>query len=354
MPVAAAAAMSMKRRSAKPVRFLVVTAAVAIALATAPCVAAWALLAHTAPANVRAFLDTPGRELPVVREASYVVNARVRPLLLFWISRDNVGDARITWRGGSGDRRAFELLVGTVPARAPRQLNRWGFLVEALDRGTADVLGLMKDSNEKSLEEADQATRNEGHLSAFTAIRSTITPGRAVTGSMTVNAPTRMTYREVDALLAILPSEPAKVRTLDLPPGTQSGFLVAMDTLIRGSIEPCQRADDRGVEDLPDLPYVYNQTIYDLSLLSCALTPQLRTATGTFAHVVHARFRVRDRTTKNESDFRVSYGTTGPLRELPVRAVFRPHWWIEVELVLDPTSTGHLSETSSLDGGRHR
>jgi hypothetical protein len=29
------------------------------------------------------------------------------------------------------------------------------------------------------------------------------------------------------------------------------------------------------------------------------------------------------------------YGTSGELREVPVRAVFRPRWWIEVELVLD-------------------
>jgi hypothetical protein len=329
----------MRPRCVKPVKLVVVTVASAIGFAMAPCVAGWALPVHTAPRRTPSPLVTPGRDLPVVREASYVVNARVRPLLLFWIGRDNVGDARLTWRAGSGNRRAFELVVGTVPARAPRQINQWGFLVEALDGDTADVLGLMKDSNEKTLEEADARTaREEGSLSAFKAIRATITPSRATSVSMTLNAPANTTYRELDELLALLPAEPPKVRTLELPPGTQTGFLAAMDTLIRSSIEPCRTANHRSVGDVPHVPYVYSQTIYDLSLLSCALIPQLRTATQTFGHVVDGRFRVRDRTTKSETDFRVSYGTTGTLRELPIRVEFRPHWWMEVELVLDGSS----------------
>ena len=332
----------------KPIEFPIAAAAAAIGVAIALWAAGLPLLAREAPRDVGSSVVVPGGDLPVVREASYVVNARVRPLLLFWIGRDNVGDARLTWRAGSRGRRAFALLVGSDPARAPRRINRWGFLGEALDGNTAEVLGLMKESNEKTLEEADARTaQQEGTLSTFRATRATITTSRAVSASMTLHASAHLTYRELDELLALLPVDWSRVRTLELPPGTQTGFLVAMDSFIRRSLEPCRNANNGSARDMPRIPYVYSQTVYDLWLLSCVYIPQSRISNGTLAPVVDGRFRVRNRTTKNETNFRLSYGTTGTLRELPVRAVFRPNWWMEIELVLDPTSTGRLSETSS-------
>jgi hypothetical protein len=101
--------------------------------------------------------DALSARVPVVREHSYVVNAKVRPVLLFWIGRDNIGAARITWRKGSG-RRTFEFLIGSDPARAPRQINRWGFIVEELDADNAEVLGVMRESNEETIEEAKAKT----------------------------------------------------------------------------------------------------------------------------------------------------------------------------------------------------
>jgi hypothetical protein len=44
---------------------------------------------------------------------------------------------------------------------------------------------------------------------------------------------------------------------------------------------------------------------------------------------------VRNRTTHDETKFRVVYGASGELCGVPVRAVFRPRWWMEVELLLD-------------------
>ena len=125
------------------------------------------------------------------------------------------------------------------------------------------------------------------------------------------------------------------MRTLELPPGTQKGFLVAMDALVRASAGPCRSANNAGARDVGAIPYVYNRTIYDLSLLSCNYEPQLRTETGTFTDVVDGRFQVKNRTTKDETRFRVSYGISGELRGVPVRAVFRPRWWMEIELLLE-------------------
>jgi len=272
--------------------------------------------------------------VPVLREHWYVVNAKVRPLLLFWIGRDNVGEARLTWREGPDGRRAFEFLVGSDPARAPRHINRWGFIVEELNGKDAEVLGVMKESREETIEEAEAEIGRQGDTSTFKAVRTTIAGSRALSGSMTVHAPAHLTYRELDALLALTPAEPPSLRTLDVPAGTQKGFLVAMDSLIRDSVGPCRQGSDRA-RDVPVVAYVYNQALYDLSLLSCEYEPELRMKTGTFAHVVDARFQVKHRTTKYETKFRLVYGTSGELREVPVRAVFRPRWWMEIELELD-------------------
>ena len=101
----------------------------------------------------------PGAQLPIVREARYVVNARIRPLALFWVGRDDVGDARFTWRQDPSGRRAYQLLVGSDPARTPRQINRWGFIAEEIHEDRAEVLGFMKGSNEETLD----AAANHGH-----------------------------------------------------------------------------------------------------------------------------------------------------------------------------------------------
>ncbi len=274
--------------------------------------------------------------MPVVRERLYVVNARVRPILPFWIRRDNVGEARMRWREGGHERRAFELLIGSDPARAPRRINRWGLIVEELDAENAEILGVMSESNEETIEEAkDRTARPAGEISTFRAARTTISGSRVSSGTMTFQAPAHLTYRELDALLALIPAKPLNLRTLDLPPGTQKGFLVAMDALMRASIAPCRSADGDGARHVRALPYVYNRTVYDLSLLSCFYEPELRTKTATFADVVDGRFQVRNRTTNYQTKFRVSYGISGELQGVPVRAVFRPRWWMEIELLLD-------------------
>ena len=270
--------------------------------------------------------------LPVLREHSYVVNAKVRPLLLFWIARDNVGEARLTWREGPDGRRAFEFLVGADPARAPRHINRWGYIVEFLDREKAEVLGVMKGSREETIEEAEAQLARQRDTSTFKASRTMIDASKAVSRSMTIEAPSHLTFRDLDALLAFIPAEPTSRRTLELPAGTQKGFLVAMDSLMRDSVGPCRHGRAKGA---PTIHYVYNQAVYDLSLLSCDYQSELRTKTGTFANVVDARFQVKDSQTKSETKFRVVYGTSGDLRQVPVRAVFRPRWWMEIELELD-------------------
>ncbi len=72
--------------------------------------------------------------LPVVAEHRYRIAAKIRPLVLFWIGKDNVGGARIRWRQGEDGLRGYDALIGSDPARAPRKINRWGFILEEAGR----------------------------------------------------------------------------------------------------------------------------------------------------------------------------------------------------------------------------
>jgi hypothetical protein len=135
--------------------------------------------------------------LPVVREEQYVVNARVRPLLLFWIGRDNIGGARITWRARAGEGRGFEIVIGSDPARAPRRINRWGFIAEELTAAKGDVLGVMKESGEQTLEEAEANIKRADEDSTFKAVRTKIEGDHAVSGTVAFTAPSKLTYHQL-------------------------------------------------------------------------------------------------------------------------------------------------------------
>ena len=56
-----------------------------------------------------------------VERHHYSVSARVRPLLLFWIRCNDVGDAVVTKRRGS-DQSGYTLLIGSDPSAHPEGL----------------------------------------------------------------------------------------------------------------------------------------------------------------------------------------------------------------------------------------
>jgi hypothetical protein len=268
-------------------------------------------------------------------EHEYVLNARIRPLLLFWIGRDHVGAARITWQ--NTDRlRTIELLVGTDPDRAPRQINRWGLIKEDVSDGRADIIGVMTASDEQSLDEAESAveSRRASGGTLFKGVRTTVWADHAVTHTATIAMPERASYRELDAVLKRLRAETSAPRRVARPAGTHTGFLFAMTSLIRHSLAPCRASRGSRVRVDP-VTYLYNQTLYDASLVSCSYEPELHTKIATFRDVIDARFQVRNRRTGHETRFSIAYAASGGLRERPVRIVFRPRWWMEAELLLE-------------------
>jgi hypothetical protein len=72
--------------------------------------------------TARPAADHGGSALATVAEHRYRIIGKLR-LALFWVGRDDVGGARMTWRS-DGTTSALTLLVGSDPQRAPRGLNQ--------------------------------------------------------------------------------------------------------------------------------------------------------------------------------------------------------------------------------------
>ena len=260
-------------------------------------------------------------------------------------------EATVTWREGPNQQKAYEFLIGSDPARVPRKINRWGFIVEELRGDEADILGIMKESGEQSLDEAKAKVDREGATSTFKAARTHIAGNRAESGVITLQAPSHLTYRDVDEVLALVPAKPPDQKTLDLPPGTKRGFLVALETLLQSSIRPCSGEGSRAKE-VPVVRYLYNRDLFDLSVDECSVERELETGTQTFGDVIDGRFHLKNLTTRNAMTFHVAYGTSGDLRGIPVRMMFRPRWWMEIELELNRSSAARLTSIAHQESER--
>src|SRR5262249_47790393 len=103
----------------------------------------------------------PGREetlpslerIPLVTEHHYRLSGAARPLL-FWISRDNVGGGRMTWRQAPDGTVSLELLMGSDPARAPFKTNRWGYIREVVRGDSAELVAVKSETEEETIDQA--------------------------------------------------------------------------------------------------------------------------------------------------------------------------------------------------------
>lgn len=281
----------------------------------------------------------PASSLPVVAEHRYRMAARVRPFLLFWIGRDNVGGGRVVWRRGDADTVAYELLIGSDPDRAPRRINRWGYLIEQVHGTHGTVLGVMTESDEQSLEEAKarlSPDRGEGtHL--FKAIHAIVTADEARAGVRTVRVPHSFTYRDAPVVLDLVTNELARasVRRVRMPEGARPGFLGALAELIHRNVAAQRRSAGSTSRDPISIPFVYNARLYDLTLRDAEFLREAQFGGRRFARVVRGEFESRNRTTGDTTRFELVYGTDAALAEVPVHVVYRPRWWFEVQLTLD-------------------
>ncbi len=276
--------------------------------------------------------------LPAVNEHRYRMSAKIRPLLLFWIGRDNVGGARITWRRGADGSRGWELLIGSDPNRAPAHVNRWGYVREEISGEAVSMLGVMKQSDEQSLQEARAHVEDKAAAAyAYKLIRTQVSGGQSSAQVVSSAFPRDYTYRDLAALLRAFESQPVRVsgpKQVRIGAEARPGFLVAITDLIHDTVWAFQK---RGAPGLTarKLAYAYNGQIYDLSLAAPHVLKNARYGDRTYPTLLDADFEVRNRATGGKEQFSIVYGTDGPFEEVPVFISYQPRWWFKAELLLD-------------------
>jgi hypothetical protein len=148
---------------------------------------------------------------------------KIRPLL-FWFGKDNVGGARIRWRQGEGSDRGYDLLIGSDPQRAPRKVNRWGFIQEESRGGESTVLGVIQKSEQDTLQAAQADATADGQQAFFWKMIQGRTVGDQSVASVTLTKVGKdYSYRDLDTLLDALVRFPGPPRTrrVAVPAGGQ-------------------------------------------------------------------------------------------------------------------------------------
>lgn len=270
----------------------------------------------------------PGGDLPVTRVRHYRMAGRVRPLL-FWFGRDDVGLARLTWRAGEAGAKGYDLLVGTDPARAPRGINRWGFIAERVEADGGALFALMTRSDEESYDEASAAL--PASANDFRAIRGRVESGVARWQVSRVLAQAPLTVHDLDAAVTQVRHEAgtATARQMPLGPGTRPGFLASVAELLDRATTagPVGRATEVG-----PVRYVFGQRLYDLRLRRTRLLTVSHAGRGVPA--VHASFEILTLATGARTAFEITSGTEGDLAGVPLLIQWQPRWWLKVELHL--------------------
>lgn len=275
-------------------------------------------------------LDVPGSRLPLLKERRYVMSGAVRPLL-FWIGRDDIGIARIVWRRSDDGARGYELLVGTDPARAPRGLNRWGFVSEETLGASGSVLAMMTGSHETSYEEeADTATGGPSG-GDFRTIRSSMHQGAAAWQLARLRTPEALTVHQVAEALTIMRARTtdALSRRRTVSADVRSGFLVAVADLLDSIVVTSRSASAarRPVQ------YIFGEQTYELQVRD--VKPVIVTWSGTQTPALKVLFQTRGLTTGNRSRFELTTGTTGEIAGVPMTVEWQPRWWLKVRLHLE-------------------
>jgi hypothetical protein len=270
----------------------------------------------------------------------YMVGGRVRPLL-FWIGKDDVGDAVITTKR-EADAAAYTLLIGSDPERTPRGINRWGYLSEEIRPGEVTLVGLMTESNEESIDDAEANLRKQTGDRTFNVIRASVADGEARSIVTSVAAPSSYTVRQVDNVLELANrgGVESKPRVVRLPAGGRPGFLSAVADLMHAQATDW-RSSGR-VRPSEAIPFAYHGKLYQVRATHSRFAGTERVGTATYEHVIASQFEVRSVTGGEPTIFSITYAADGPLAEIPITATYRPRWWIEIELTLDDTKPGPL------------
>jgi hypothetical protein len=289
-----------------------------------------------------AFGDEPTPTMPpsaTTQEHRYLMSAAIRPLF-FWIGDRDVGGARIVWRRDADGRRGYELLLGSDPDRAPRRINRWGFVREEQGPSGASQMGLMRRTDEETVEEARSRVGYEGEY-VFKAIRTSISEGKARSENTVWRVPNDFTYYDLPELLRLVdgrPQAPPRVEEASLPPGTVPGFLFAVADLVDQALAAARR-DPHTLPSGLATRFNFNAVVYDLKVKKAEWVEDKEYGGRRYARLVRLEFESFNPRLRTTERFTVACGTEGALAGVPVYLKYQPKWWFKAEGVLDETQS---------------
>jgi hypothetical protein len=273
------------------------------------------------------------RSVPVSDRIDYVVKGAVRPFPLVWIGRDNVGTGQFIRRLGANGVKAFEVIVGSDPARAPRQINRWGYLGEEVRTDGGSIVGLLKQSDEQSISDVNASMRRQAEQRRFPfrVYAGAIGGGHANLGGSTFVASQDFTRWGFETLLGLVAGTKVPLTRSSLAPGTRTGLLSTVSELLHDSVEAWRRK-------VPDpirgkrVAYLFNNTTYQLHVAGTDFRRSADIGGTRYDGVVHANLEGSQPGTDKRMSFEVWYPTTGAYAGLPIRVIVQPRWWFRFEL----------------------
>jgi hypothetical protein len=92
-----------------------------------------------------------------------------------------------------------------------------------------------------------------------------------------------------------------------------------------------------GVHPGAVVTYVYHGRLYQLTTLRAEAVSRLRVGPRTYPQIIAADFEIRNTATGEVTPFSMTYGTDGPLAEVPLTASYQPRWWMMIDLALVDT-----------------
>jgi hypothetical protein len=335
-------------------------------LATSGCLAIFLMLASVSglsqkePASVPMIkIDEAARLVNLTPQSSvqhdYVVTAAVR-LLLFWISRDDVGQGyiRLGVQPGETPLETIHLVMGSDPAKAPLGVNRWGAAAEVWSRtdSSGAFFGFMKAPKEESVSAArDELSREkESQRYQFEGIISRISNGQETSITVPINSAKDFTLHQLplaqQMVMERLKTTTRTPRALDARSlqgcATGSGFLFTLRELMTAALS--------GQKTPLTRCYIYFARRYTMTMNRCEpvkemkVALKLRGATRKVEKIYRdlrkADFRIVNAQTGLPTDFQMVFGESGGLKGVPVQVEFQPNWWFRVTINLKPDAPG--------------
>lgn len=276
---------------------------------------------------------------PATQEHRYQMSAAIRALL-FWVGDKDVGAARIVWRREAEGRRGYEFLLGSDPDRAPRRINRWGFVREEGGPSGATQMGLMRRTDEQTLQQARAQVGYEGEY-IFKAIRTNVADGRARSENTVWRVDKDFTYYDLPDLLRLVegsPQSPPKVNEAALPPGTEPGFLFAVADVVDRVVAGARRSPRELLAGV-QTRFNFNAVIYDLKLRKTEWVEAKEYGGRRYERLVRIDFHSHNPKARTTESFTLVCGTEGALAGIPVYVKYQPNWWFRAEGVLDETQS---------------